>query len=151
MPFEQLSLLDLDTEAAPRRPARRARPRPPTSAPLPAQPQALPPGEVRVEHCYPEAWAVLSAHGAEAIAVLHALAAGATVDDGRLVVAASTRGIAERLGFLSKDTVHRRLRQLRRAGLIEALPARADRTEAPAYVLHLDGTGLSVASRDPNG
>ncbi len=54
-------------------------------------------------------------------------------------------------GFLSKDTVHRRLRQLRRAGLIEVLPGRPDRTDAPAYALHLDGTGLSVTSHARHG
>ena len=150
MPFEQLNLLDVEPEA-PARPPRRRRSKPGPSRATASAAPPVPPGAVVVTHTYPQAWALLCEHGSDAVAVLHALAVDAAVADGALVVTASTRGLAERLGFLSKDTVHRRLRQLRRAGLIEALPGRQDRTDAPAYVLRLDGTGLSVASHDPNG
>lgn len=150
MPFEQLNLLDVEPEA-PARPPSRRRSKPGPNRPTASAAPAVPPGGVVVTHAYPQAWALLCEHGSDAVAVLHALAVDAAVLDGTLVATASTRGLAERLGFLSKDTVHRRLRQLRRAGLIEALPGRPDPTDAPAYVLHLGGTGLSVASHDPNG
>lgn len=83
------------------------------------------------------------------MAVLHVLAADATVVDGRLVVRASTRGVAGRLGFLSKDSAHRRLRQLRRAGVLEALPTTGP-ADPPSYLLHLDGTGITLAHPDPS-
>jgi hypothetical protein len=70
------------------------------------------PPEVRVEHRYPEALAFLRHHGPDALAVLHDLLARAEAEGGRLVARASTRDIAARLEFLSKDSVHRRLRQL---------------------------------------
>ena len=50
--------------------------------------------------------------------MLPVLLARAEREDGALVARASTRDIAEQLEFLSKDTVHRRLRQLVRAGVI---------------------------------
>lgn len=151
MPYEQLNLLDLDRDVPPRPQHERGRPtRRRDRAPAPSPP-AAPSGGVTITHIYPAAWTLLCEHGPEAVAVLHALAVEAVLVDGALVATASTRGLAQRLGFLCKDSVHRRLRQLRRAGLIEVLPAGADRTEAPSYVLRLDGTGLSVASHHPNG
>jgi hypothetical protein len=100
-------------------------------------------GEALVEHRYPEALAFLREHGSDAMAVLHVFAVDAQVVDGRLVVRASTRGLAERLGFLSKDSAHRRLRQLRQAGVFEGLPSTGP-MDPPTYVLHLDGTGITV-------
>ncbi|MGI8755210.1 MAG: hypothetical protein ACR2MB_04985 [Acidimicrobiales bacterium] len=116
---------------------------------MPVASEAAVPGEVHVEHRYPQGWAFLSEHGADAVAVLHVLASQAEVVDGRLVAQASTRGIAARLGFLSKDSVHRRLRQLRRTGTIEALPPSPRPLDAPTYVLHLDDTGLTVTRPGP--
>jgi hypothetical protein len=150
MPAEQLPLLGLDAEVPARRPTRpRARrefvSRP--SAPIP--PPALAPGEVVVEHRHPEALDFLREHGPDAVAVLTVLVVDAEVVDGRLVVRASTRGVAERLGFLSKDSAHRRLRQLRRAGVLEALPSTGP-MDPPSYVLHLDGTGISVTHANPS-
>ena len=106
------------------------------------------PPEVRIEHRYPEAGEFLRRHGADALAVLHDLAAHAERRDGRLVVQASVREIASRLTFLSKDSVHRRLRDLHRASVICVLPA-SHAFERPTYVLQLDGTGISVAGARP--
>lgn len=104
-----------------------------------------PEAEVRIEHRYPAAMAFLSRHGAQALAVLHDLAARSEERGDHLVVAASTRQIAERLGFLSKDTVHRRLRQLTRAGVIEVLDRPAGSSFSPTtYVLHLENSGITV-------
>lgn len=144
MAAEQLSFLDLEPEAPTRKPSRpRARRTPPDRAPVPARPKDLAAGEVLIEHRCPEALDFLREHGPDAVAVLHVLVAQAEPVDGRLVVAASTRGVAERLGFLSKDSAHRRLRQLRRAGVLEALPSTGP-MDQPTYVVHLDGTGISV-------
>lgn len=64
-----------------------------------------------------------------------------------LVARASTREIAERLEFLSKDSVHRRLRQLARAGVIEAASHQPGQLSGtPVYVLHLDDCGITVRS-----
>lgn len=145
---EQLSLIDVPPEGASKRPAR---PRPRRAArPVEAPPVAastLAPGEALVEHRYPDALGFLREHGPDAVVVLHVLAVDAAVIDGRLVVRASTRGLAERLGFLSKDSAHRRLRQLRRAGVLEALPSTGP-MDPPTYVLHLDGTGIAVTHPD---
>jgi hypothetical protein len=144
MAAEQLTLLDLSPEVRAERPARpRARRTARPAAPVVA------PGEVLVEHRYPEALVFLREHGPDAVAVLHVLAVDAELVDGRLVARASTRGVAERLGFLSKDSAHRRLRQLRRAGVLEALPATGP-MDPPTYVVHLDGTGITVTHPDPS-
>ena len=100
--------------------------------------------EATVEHRYPEAWAFLAEHGPVAVAVLHALAVEADPAGAELVVRASTRHVAERLGFLSKDSAHRQIRALRRAGVLEAVPTSATTFQAPTYRLHLDGTGIAV-------
>ncbi|MCU1498451.1 MAG: hypothetical protein JWM47_2404 [Acidimicrobiales bacterium] len=100
--------------------------------------------EATVEHRYPEAWAFLREHGAVAVAVLHAVATGAHVDDGELVVQVSTREVAGRLGFLSKDSAHRQLRALRRAGVLEPVTDAPSAFTSPTYRLHLDGTGITV-------
>jgi hypothetical protein len=147
---EQLSLIDVPTEGRAKRPARQ-RPRPAARPvePAPVAAPTLAAGEAVVEHRYPEAFAFLREHGPDAVAVLHALAVDAHLVDGRLVARASTRGVAERLGFLSKDSAHRRLRQLRRAGVLEALPSTGP-MDPPSYVLHLDGTGIAVTHHDPS-
>lgn len=150
MPAEQLPLLGLDAEVPARRSTRpQARRTNPARPPAPEPAAALEPGEVVVEHHYPEAHAFLSEHGPDALAVLHVLAVRAEVIDGRLVARASTRGVAEQLGFLSKDSAHRRLRQLRRAGVLDALPSTGP-MDPPSYVLHLDDTGISVTHSDPS-
>ena len=144
MPAEQLHLLGINIDVPARRPTHPQVRR--TSAdlrPAPASSRTLAAGEVRVEHRFPEALDFLREHGPDAVAVLHVLVADSRVIDGRLVVAASTRGVAERLGFLSKDSAHRRLRQLLRAGVLEALPSTGP-MDPPTYVVHLDGTGIAV-------
>lgn len=154
MAAEQLTLLDLAPEvtgprsARPR--ARRAGPAKPAIAARSDARSAEPvAGEVVIEHRYPQALEFLREHGPDAVAVLHVLVAQADSVDGRLEVAASTRGMAERLGFLSKDSAHRRLRQLRRAGVLEAFPSTGP-MDPPTYVVHLDGTGITVTHADPS-
>lgn len=145
MAAEQLTFLDLAPEAPARGPTRpRARRAVPAEPPIAAGSTELAAGEVLIEHRYPEALDFLREHGPDAVAVLHVLVAQAELVDGRLVVAASTRGVAERLGFLSKDSAHRRLRQLRRAGVLEVLPSTGP-MEPPTYVVHLDGIGITVS------
>jgi DNA-binding MarR family transcriptional regulator len=100
--------------------------------------------DVRIEHRYPESLPFLQEHGADALAVLHDLLASAEVRDGKPVVQKSTRKIAEDL-FISKDTVHRLLRQLHRAGVIQ-LVATATAFEPPTYIVNLTGTGIALAS-----
>jgi hypothetical protein len=149
MPAEQLNLLDLPVEAPAARPARpRARQGWSAGPVAVAAAAVLAPSEALIVHRYPEALAFLREHGPNALAVLDLLAADAEMLDGRLVVRASTRGVAQRLGFLSKDSAHRRLRQLRRAGVLEALPTTGP-MDPPSYVLHLDGTGITVTHPDP--
>jgi len=147
---EQLSFLDVPTEGRAARPARpRSRRASQAVEAPPAASPTLASGEALVEHRYPEALDFLREHGPDAVAVLHVLAIDAEVVDGRPVVLASTRGVAERLGFLSKDSAHRRLRQLRRAGVLEALPSTGP-MDPPTYVLHLDGTGVTVTHPNPS-
>lgn len=107
------------------------------------------PPEVRIEHRYPTALGFLRHHGPQALAVLHDLLARAENRDGELVASASTRDIADRLEFLSKDTVHRRLRQLSRAGVIQALDRKPGSSFVPTtYVLHLGDSGITVLPDD---
>lgn len=150
MAADQLSFLDLEPEAPVRKPtrprARRSTPSRPVAPTRSTDPAA---GEVLIEHRYPDALEFLREHGSDAVAVLSVLVADAEPVDGRLVVAASTRGVAERLGFLSKDSAHRRLRQLRRAGVLEAFPSTGP-MDPPTYVVHLDGTGITVTHADPS-
>jgi SOS-response transcriptional repressor LexA len=83
-------------------------------------------------------------HGAEGLAVLHDLLAHAEPRGTELVVETSVREIAERLGFVSKDTVHRRLRQLIRASVVRRLAgASRARFARSAYILDLDNTGIA--------
>jgi SOS-response transcriptional repressor LexA len=57
------------------------------------------------------------------------------------------RQVADRLQFLSKDTVHRRLRQLVRAGVIRRLPTKGRLAFArPVYILDLTGTGIALTT-----
>ncbi len=132
----------------------------PTSAPQPSQgerPQNVGSGlttevtappvatETCIEHCYPQSFRFVQEHGPDAIGILHDLITHADQRDDQLVVQASVRQIAERLPFLSKDTVHRRLRQLHRAHIIRTATTKtASRFERPTYVLDLTGTGISV-------
>jgi hypothetical protein len=105
--------------------------------------------EVRVEHRYPQALPFLRQHGAQSVAVLHDLLAHSHRRDGRLVVQASNREIAERLEVVSKDTVNRRLRGLIRAGVLEVVPRDdTDTFEPTTYVLHLDNSGITVLTND---
>lgn len=105
------------------------------------------PTETRIEHRYPTALAFLQQHGPDAVAIVHDLLAHAERRGNRLVVEASVRQVADRLAFLSKDTVHRRLRQLLRAGIIRRLPSKSATTFArPVYILDLAGTGISLSS-----
>lgn len=144
MAAEQLTFLDLASEVPARKSSRpRARRAAPAQPPVAAGSREVSAGEVLIEHRYPEALDFLREHGPDAVSVLHVLVAQAELVDGRLVVAASTRGVAERLGFLSKDCAHRRLHQLRRAGVLEALPSTGP-MDPPTYVVHLDGTGITV-------
>ena len=144
MAADQLSFLDLEPKAPVRKPTRPlARRSTPARSPAPTRSTELTAGEVLIEHRYPVALEFLREHGPDAVAVLHVLVADADLVDGRLVAAASTRGVAERLGFMSKDSTHRRLRQLCRAGVLEALPSTGP-TDPPTYVVHLDGTGIAV-------
>ncbi|HUP69994.1 MAG TPA: winged helix-turn-helix domain-containing protein [Acidimicrobiales bacterium] len=108
--------------------------------------------EVRIEHSYPDALAFLREYGPETVAVLHDLLAQAELRDGELVVRASVRQIAGRLGFISKDTVHRRLRQLVRAGVVRrAASTAAGDAAAPSYVIDLTETAISVSiARTPS-
>lgn len=100
--------------------------------------------EVRIQHSYPLAFGFLQEHGPETLAVLHDLLARAERRGDDLVVEVSVRQIADGLGFLSKDTAHRRLRQLLRAGVIRHLGATPSSTfTRPVYVIDLTGTGIS--------
>lgn len=103
------------------------------------------PPEVRVQHSYPEAMAFLRAQGSDAMAVLHDLLTHAERRNGRLVVQASVRQVADRLGFLSKDTVHRRLRQLVRAGILHRVPAEPNQHfQPPTYAIELTKSGITL-------
>jgi hypothetical protein len=107
------------------------------------------PPEVRIEHRYPAALVFLRHHGPQAVAVLHDLLTRAETDHGRLVARASTREIAERLEFLSKDSVHRRLRQLARARVIEPIGREPGSPfTTPTYVLNLDDSGITILNDD---
>ncbi len=75
---------------------------PPAVAPAVAAAVAVAP-EVRIEHRYPEALAFLRRHGPEALAVVHDLLGQSAERQGQLVVQASVRQVAERLGLVSKD------------------------------------------------
>jgi len=103
--------------------------------------------DIRIEHRYPEALPFLREHGPYALVVLHDLIAHSEQCGTDLVVQASVREIAARLSFLSKDTVHRRLRQLRHAHVINtATPSTATAFEKPTYTVDLTGTGISIVT-----
>jgi DNA-binding Lrp family transcriptional regulator len=100
--------------------------------------------ETRIEHCYPDALAFLQQHGPDALAIVHDLLADAELRDGQPFVQKSTRQIAQDL-FISKDTVHRRLRKLHRAGVIQVVVV-ATAFEPPTYVVNLTGTGIALTT-----
>jgi hypothetical protein len=102
--------------------------------------------DVRIEHRYPEAFAFLADHGPNGIVVLHDLITHAQLIDGQLLVQASVRQIAERLRFLSKDTIHRRLRELHRAEVIRTATSVTNRFDPPTYLLDLSSTGIYAAT-----
>ncbi len=102
------------------------------------------PTEIRIEHRYPDALPFVREHGPEALVVLHDLLTNADLRDDELVVQTSTRQIAEHLEFLSKDTVHRRLRQLDRARVIRTVATGKDVFQPPTYIVNLTGTGIAV-------
>ena len=84
--------------------------------------------------------------GSDALLVLLDLAAHATDSTEGIVVTASYRDIARRLG-LSKDTVGRRLAALRHAGVVVEHPVlAADRFEIRSYRLYLDFAGVARES-----
>ena len=101
--------------------------------------------EIRIEHRYPQSLAFVQKHGPQAVVILHDLIHHAEERDDQLVVQASVRQIAGRFPFLSKDTVHRRLRELHRAGIIRTSPTpTATRSHPPTYILDLTDTGISI-------
>jgi hypothetical protein len=107
-------------------------------------------GDVVIEHHHPQAGTFVREHGPDAVAVLEDLLCRAEVVDGALVVQASSRDVAGRLGFLSKDSANRRIRQLQRAGVLRVAPGpaprfAAPRFAAPTYVVRLAGTGIAVS------
>jgi DNA-binding IclR family transcriptional regulator len=100
--------------------------------------------EVVVEHHYPAAFALLREQGPLAVAVLHVLVSRAAEErDGSFVTRASVREIAEELESVSKDSVHRALRGLMRAGVIEPTG-----TAPSTYVVRLRGWGIAVRTPD---
>lgn len=81
--------------------------------------------------------------GSDALLVLLDLAAHATDSSEGIVVAASYRDVARRLG-VSKDTVGRRLAMLRRDGVVVELSHDSvDRFGPRSYRLHLDFAGVA--------
>jgi DNA-binding HxlR family transcriptional regulator len=106
------------------------------------------PPDVRIEHRYPEALAFVRRHGPDALVVLHELIVRAEVSNGHLVATASTRAVADSLEYPSKDTVHRRLRQLVRAGVIERQPSDGITFGVPTYLLHLADSGIDRITGD---
>ena len=81
--------------------------------------------------------------GSDTLLVLLDLAVHATDSPEGVVVTASYRDIARRLG-LSKDTVGRRLAVLRHAGVVvEFVRSGTDRFETRSYRLYLDRAGVT--------
>jgi DNA-binding transcriptional ArsR family regulator len=81
--------------------------------------------------------------GSDTLLVLLDLAAHATDSPDGIVVTASYRDVARRLG-VSKDTVGRRLAVLRHAGVVvEAAGLESDRFESRTYRLYLDFAGVA--------
>ncbi len=101
------------------------------------------PREVRIEHHYPQAQAFLVAHGQQGVIVLHALLQDADERGGVIVASGSSRTLAARTELVSKDTVHRQLMSLQRAGILQRVPS--DDSRSPSYVVHLDDLGITVA------
>jgi DNA-binding transcriptional ArsR family regulator len=81
--------------------------------------------------------------GSDTLLVLLDLAAHATESAEGIVVTASYRDIARRLG-VSKDTVGRRLGVLRHAGIVvEVAGLGSDQFESRSYRLYLDFAGVA--------
>ena len=103
-----------------------------------------------IEHQYPDALGFVLEHGPQALVILHDLLIHAERRKDCLVVQATVRQIAERLPFLSKDTVHRRLRDLYRARIIQPSGSTDASPFSPrTYVVDLTGTGIRVAMTSP--
>ena len=98
-----------------------------------------------IEHHYPQAGEFLREHGPHVVAVLEDLLFHAELVDGSTVVQASSREVAARLGFLSKDSANRRIRQLQRVGVLRLAPGLTPSFTAPTYVVRLAGTGIAIA------
>ncbi len=85
-------------------------------------------------------------HGSDTLLVLLDLAAHATDSREGIVVTASYREIARRLG-VSKDTVGRRMALLRGVGVVVELGEKSvDRFETHSYRLYLDFAGVTRES-----
>ena len=81
--------------------------------------------------------------GSDALMVLLDLAAHATDSPDGIVVTASYRDVARRLG-VSKDTVGRRMAVLRGVGVVAELNGDSvDRFETRSYRLYLDFAGVT--------
>ena len=81
-------------------------------------------------------------HGSDTLLVLLDLASRAVDSREGMVVAASYRDIARRMG-ISKDTVGRRMQVLRRFGVVVDQPGHCDRFGARSYLLHLELAGVA--------
>lgn len=82
-------------------------------------------------------------HGSDTLLVLLDLASHAKDSPEGIVVTASYRDVARRLG-VSKDTVGRRIAVLRGAGVVAELSSDlVDRFESRSYRLYLDFAGIA--------
>jgi DNA-binding Lrp family transcriptional regulator len=102
-----------------------------------------------IEHRYPQVLTFVHRFGADALVIVDNMASRAQLRDGRLEVETSVRQIADHLKVCSKDTVHRRIRQLTRARVISRITTASDPFHPPTYVLHLRDTGISVTTTSP--
>ncbi|MEA2704365.1 MAG: hypothetical protein QOD63_2310 [Actinomycetota bacterium] len=102
-----------------------------------------------IEHRYPQVLTFVHRFGPDALVILDNMASRAQLRDGRLEVETSVRQIADHLKVCSKDTVHRRIRQLTRARVISRVSTSSDPFHPPTYVLHLRNTGISVIATRP--
>lgn len=102
---------------------------------------------VEVRHTYPAAFELWRRVGPEGVAVLHVLLAVAEPGPEGLTATVSLRAVADRLAPMSKDTVHRRLRALRAAGVVDLLPVSVSTRTTPTYRIHLDPMIATVTAR----
>ncbi|MDQ1536283.1 MAG: hypothetical protein QOE58_676 [Actinomycetota bacterium] len=102
-----------------------------------------------IEHRYPQVLTFVHRFGAEALVIVDNMASRAQLCDGQLQVETSVRDIAGHLKVCSKDTVHRRLRQLTRARVVSRVSTTSDPFHPSTYVLDLRDTGISVTTTSP--